>query len=253
MNCGHALVAARPCIGIGGRIDGRARRILEFSAARSRNEIHPCGREGDAHGGRFLEPVAALDTLFRQETAADDEVLPDRGAHGLKRFERQTQAVLERPAAIVRARIRARKERGHRIGVGVVNFDAVETGGLRALGGGGEQRRQRFRQVTNMRQFDVNDALAIALHERFELARGQRLSPTAFAERKQTRPHLGFARALASERTTVLIGHLQEALEKPRGFRTATHREEIDDLNEKPCPAAARCLTASTSRRSPPI
>jgi hypothetical protein len=82
-----------------------------------------------------------------------------------------------------------------------VKFDAIEAGGLSALGGGGEQRRQRFRQVTNMRQFDVNDALAIALHERFELARGQRLSPTAFAQREQTRPHLGFARALASDRT----------------------------------------------------
>ena len=103
-----------------------------------------------------------------------------------------------------------------------MKFDAIEAGGLSALGGGGEQRRQRFRQLTNMRQFNVNDALAIALHEPFELARGQRLSPTAFAQREQTRPHLGFARALASDRTAVLIGHLQEALKKFRGFRTAT-------------------------------
>lgn len=62
----HTFVAALPCIGIGSRSalyrdrqphDGRAGRVLELSAKRSRNEIHPCGREGDAQGGRFLEPL----------------------------------------------------------------------------------------------------------------------------------------------------------------------------------------------------
>ena len=104
-----------------------------------------------------------------------------------------------------------------------------------------------------MRQFDVNDALAIALHERFELARGQRLSPTAFAQREQTRPHLGFARALASDRTPVLIGHLQEALKKLRGFRTTTDREEIDDLNDQLRPAAARLPHGVHQAAQPPI
>ena len=113
-----------------------------------------------------------------------------------------------------------------------MKLDAVEAGGLRALRGGGEQRRQRLRQVADMRQFHVGHALAVTLHEGFELARGQRLSPPAFAEREQARPHLGFAGALRSDRAPMRVCHLQEALEEFRGFRTATDREEIDDLDE---------------------
>ena len=77
-----------------------------------------------------------------------------------------------------------------------MKFDAVEAGGLRAPRGGGEQRRQRLRQVANMRQFHVRNALPITLHEGFVLAVGKRLLPAGLSECKQACAHLRFAPAL---------------------------------------------------------
>ena len=119
-----------------------------------------------------------------------------------------------------------------------MKFDAVEARGLRAPRGGGEQRRQRLRQVANMRQFHVRHALAITLHEGFVLARRKRLLPAGLAELKQARAHLRFAPL--SDRAPVSVGHPQEALEKLRGLGTATDGQKIDELNEQPRLAAAR-------------
>ena len=56
-----------------------------------------------------------------------------------------------------------------------MQFDAVEAGLLRAQGGIGEQTGQHLRQVADMRQVHVGDALAIAEFQRFQFALGQDL------------------------------------------------------------------------------
>ena len=67
----------------------------------------------------------------------------------------------------------------------VVKLNAVKARGLCAPRGGRKQRRQRLRQVANMRQVHVRNAFAEALHERFVLASGQNLFPAGLAEFKQ--------------------------------------------------------------------
>ena len=89
-----------------------------------------------------------------------------------------------------------------------MKLDAVEARGRCAPRGGGEQRRQRLRQVANMRQFHVRNPLAETLHERFVLASGKRLSPAGFSKFKQTSADLRFASAARSDRAPVSIGHL---------------------------------------------
>ena len=96
----------------------------------------------------------------------------------------------------------------------VVKLNAVKARGLGAPRGGRKQRRQRLRQVANMRQLHVRNAFAEALHERFVLAGGQRLLPAGLAEFKQAGAHIRFAGASRSDRASVGIGHLQESLEK---------------------------------------
>ena len=119
-----------------------------------------------------------------------------------------------------------------------MKFDAVEARGLRAHRGGCEQRRQRLRQVANVWQFDVRDALPITLHEGFVLTGGKRLSPAGLPEFKQACAHRCLA--VLSDRAPVSVGHPQEALEKLRGLGAAPDRQKIDDLDEQPRPAAAR-------------
>lgn len=117
--------------------------------------------------------AAADDAFLRQETATDREVVAHLRAHGGVDLERQPHAALARSAIAVVARVGAREERRHGVGVGVVQFDAVEAGFPRPRRGVGEQRRQHSRQVADVGEMHVGDTLAIAIIQGFLLRRAQ--------------------------------------------------------------------------------
>ena len=66
-----------------------------------------------------------------------------------------------------------RQERGHRVGVGVVQLDAVEAGLLGAQGGCGKEFGQHLRQIANLRQVHIRHPFAVAITQRFPFARRQ--------------------------------------------------------------------------------
>ena len=188
-----------------------------------------------------VDRAAALDALVAEEPAAEHEVARRRararrdrpraaGARGLRASRRSR-----------RSRVFSRREeRRHRVGVGVVQLDAVEAGLLRARRRGGEQAGQHLRQLADVRQVHVGDALA-----RAEVA-----APRARAA-SSTQP------SSSSSKRGELLAHLGSSL-GPRG-RRARERElavrsviarkrwkylsgsgrrriaqEVDDLDEQP-------------------
>ncbi len=87
----------------------------------------------DAFGAR----QALLEILVGHQADADDEVRPDRLAHRVEHQEGEAQPVVERAAEGVVAPVGGRRpEAVHEMPVGL-ELDAVEAGGLHALGGGG--------------------------------------------------------------------------------------------------------------------
>ena len=147
---------------------------------------------------RVVDFVAALDAFLREKAAADNEVRRrPRARTRAKTSSGRRSAALERAAVAVVARIGAGEERGHRIGVRVMQFDAVEARRFRARRRVGEQARQELRQLADMRQIDVGDPLAIAvMSDSYSRAR-QRRCQRGLAEREQACAHFGLAAAFA--------------------------------------------------------
>jgi hypothetical protein len=88
----------------------------------------PARANGTPNAGRILHAGATLDALVGKEAAAHGHVAGHRRAHGPVDLQRQTHPVLAQAAVAVGARVDRRQERGHRVRMGVVQFDPVEAG-----------------------------------------------------------------------------------------------------------------------------
>ena len=132
----------------------------------------PGAGELDAEEHRVLDVGSARrSTSSREEPAADRPVRSDLRAHRPVDLERQAQPVLARAAVAVGAGVPPREERRHRVGVGVVQLDAVEARAPRPRRGRGEQPGQHPRQLGDVRQVDVGHPLPVSVGQRLELAR----------------------------------------------------------------------------------
>src|ERR1700730_554521 len=74
---GHAFIAAAARVRVGRLADFRVRRILEFPAARQRNEGHAGAAKHSREIRRVLDGAAGFDAVFREHAAADGVVRPD--------------------------------------------------------------------------------------------------------------------------------------------------------------------------------
>jgi len=207
-----------------------------------RQEIHSGAREGDAECGRVVERRSAVDAVLRKEAAADDVVGADLGAHALEDLERQAHAVFARAAVTVVARVQRRQERRHRVGVRVVQLDAVESRFARPAGGGGEQAGQHARQFADVRQLRIGDALACAHAQRLQLARVEYFGEPLRGQREQRVAHLRFRGIGEPERAPVPVGDRQVPAEEFRRLGPAPDRQEVDHLDEELRFAVARLV-----------
>ena len=135
--------------------------------------------------------------------------------------------MLARAAVAVAARVQPREERGHGVGVSVVQLDAVEAGLARAPAGLGEEAGQRERQVADLRQLHVHDALAVAEVERLELARRQhRLHEAAIVDQRveQVRADRVLGRVQPARRRTPRRPSALAGRRRPPGSARSTSR-----------------------------
>jgi hypothetical protein len=168
----HAFVAARPGVRIGGGADRRLLGVIEFAAARGRQKVHSGAREGGTEDDRIAYVAAARYAFVGEKAAADGKARADAATNFGEHFERQPQPIFARAAIAIIARVGAREKRSHRVGVRVVELDAVKAGLLGTHCGIGEQTRQHLRQFANMRMLHVGDALAITELQRFQFMLG---------------------------------------------------------------------------------
>src|SRR5262249_48059950 len=129
----------------------RLLRVVELTAFRDREEVETGASEFDAEPDRVPDPIALRDHLVAEKPNADRIIIADPPARRLVYFNRQTNPSPGGPAVTVVARIGHAQERGHRVSVRVVQFDAVKPGFSRPTGGGGEDAGQYFRQFRDMR------------------------------------------------------------------------------------------------------
>ena len=241
----HAFVTARARIGIGGLTDARLLRVVELAAARCRQKIETRARKGDTEIAGVLHRAPALDTFLGQKTAAERVIRADCFTHGGNDFQRQPRAPLERTAITVLARIGARQKRRHRIGVRVVQLDAIEARNFRAQGGGCEEIGQHVRQVADMRELHIRHALAMAMPQRFHFARRENSLEPLVRKHRELFAHVGLAHARRAERFAMRVRHTQELLEELVALRPPADRQKVDDLDQQlrmPAACLAYCI-----------
>jgi hypothetical protein len=244
---GHALVPARTGVRIRGVADLGLRGVVELSADGDRDEVAASAGEFDSESSGFLNSGAAIDGLVAEHPKADDVLARDRGARGGEHLERRAQTPFERASVAVLAGVRRGQQRGHRVGVRVVQLDAVEPRALGPARGVGEERRELLGQRADVREVRVGDALAGSVAEVFELARGEHSLERAFVERGERLAQGAVvadrARIEPGERAQTLsmtVGHLEKSLKELRGLGPAPDREKVDELYEEQSLAAGR-------------
>src|SRR5262249_56606960 len=165
----HALVARAPGVGIDRFADARLLGVLEAPALGDREIVHAGFGEARAEPRGVLDVAAAGDHVVTEVTDADDVIAADARAHRAQDFQRQAHAMLARAAVAVVPRVQPREKQRHPVALGLVQLDAVEAGLARAAAGLGEEARQHARQLADVGQVRVPDALAIAVVERLAL------------------------------------------------------------------------------------
>lgn len=128
-----------------------------------------------------------------------------------------------------------------------MELDAVEARLARPPRRRREEAREDLRELADVGEMHVPDALAVAVVERLELAVGQHGLERLAVRRQQELAHRGLGRlapALVVEPEGELaaqgIGDLEVAAEKRFALGPPAHREEVEHLDEEARPAAAR-------------
>jgi hypothetical protein len=160
---GHALVAARAGVWIRGFADFRLLGVIELPARGDAQVVEALARKGGAVSGRVFLRAPARDAFIAEEPRAHDEVRAHGVAHRLVDLEGEPQARVSVAAVPIGARVRGREKRRHGVRVGVMQLDAVETRGVGAGGGGGEEPREPRRQLGDVRQVGIRHALAVTV------------------------------------------------------------------------------------------
>src|SRR2546423_778105 len=184
--------------------------------------------------------TAIADDFVAEEAHANTVIRADPPAYLAVDFERQPHTVLAPPAITIRSRVGGTQERGHRVGVRVVQLDAIEAGLAGAHGGSGEDAGQYVWQLANVRQVHVGDALAVAIAQRFKLALVEHLFDQFVRRGGEKTANVRVIRdkpahvsgGLCKRRAMTLLQD-KETREEFLFLRAALDGEEIDDLNEQ--------------------
>ena len=249
----HALVAGGSRVGVRGLADVGLLRVVELATLADRQEVEAGACERLRIEAGVLDATAVFDYLIAEKARPDAETGVGARAHGGEDLERQSQAGLWRTTISIGAHVRAREERGHRIGVRVVQFDAIKAGRFGARRGVGEQDRQHARQFAKVRLVQVVHFFAEAEGEVTELARPQQRAQRRLVAGGELSPHGvvvgrgGSAKSFA-HRGAVVVVDWQEPREELRGFGPSANREEVEDLQQD-----ARLAAAALAHRSDQI
>ncbi len=165
----HAFVSAGTGVGVGRPPHLRLLRVLEFPTPGEREIIHPSLGEPRPKIFSVLHLAAAGYAIPRQVPAADHKISRNGGTDGVVHLERQANPVLSRASVSIVSIVQCRQKRRHRVGVGVVQLDAVESRRFRAGCGRAEDAGKLLGQLPNVRLMCVRDALAVPESKRFEL------------------------------------------------------------------------------------
>src|ERR1700722_18105394 len=139
--------------------------------------------------------------------------------------------------------------------MGVMELDSVEAGFPGASGGAGEQPRQLTRQLPDMLEMDVRDALACAVIQRLQFPELEHSLQIAARQRRQPAAQTHIVRAVQADRAdravrivslgrregaSMRLGERQEIRKVSRRIRAPPNGQKIDELNEQACFTVAR-------------
>jgi hypothetical protein len=226
-------------------------RIVELAASRQGDEIAAGSSQLCGKILRVRHRRAACNAFIRQDPCADDELRTGRRAHRTEDLERQSNPILARASIAVRSCVGRRQKGGHRVGVGVVQFDAVKARGARARRCLRKERRKRLRQVGDVRVFGVGDALPVTHAQRLELACAQHIREFAWLEHRESRAQLGVGSSRHVERAPVLLRDREKTLEEFVRIRTPANGQKIDELDEESRLSRARAADRLDQRSEP--
>ena len=120
---------------------------------------------------RVFDSTATGNHFIRQEPHANNVIVSYAISHFAINFERQTHAILSRSAvAISTIILRAQKPR-HRVSVRVVKLNSIKPCLACSLRSRSKNPRQLARQLANVLQVRVGNALAITETKRFQFTR----------------------------------------------------------------------------------
>ena len=242
----HALVSRAPGVRIDRLADLRLLGVLEPPALGDREIVDAPLGEAPTEPDRVVQSAAAFHDVVAEVADAHDVVAADPLADRGEGLQRQSHPVLARAAVAVGPRVQAREERRHRVGVRVVQLDAVEAGLAGAPGRFGEEGGKHPRQLADVVEVRVPDALTVAVVERLELAVVQHGLDRHSVGAHEELPHLAVGGAepppivepegdLRPQR----VGDGQIAAEELLGLGASSHRDEVDDLDEESRPSLA--------------
>ena len=239
---GDAFVAAGAGIGVGGLTDAWLLGVLETPAARQGKKIHAgAGEFGSVITG-ILDLGAPCYAVFGKEAAADRVVRANLLADPREDLQRQTHPCLAVAAVTICAVVGGRQERGHRVGMGVVQLDAVDAGFPGPAGGLREQLGQGLGQAGDVREMGVGDTFPLAHAQGIELAVGKNVCEGLLRQSGQMRADFVLRPVLGAQFQAVPVGDFEEAGKILFRLGAATHGEKIKALDKQPCVAFAGLL-----------
>ena len=136
-------------------------RVFKLAAFRERQKIHSRARKLHSEIDRILEAVATGNYLISEKANTQRVVITNHFAHGPKNFQGQADAILAHPAVAVVTVVERTQETGHRVGMRVMQLNAVKAGQARSASRGGKNVRQHPGQFAHMRQVGVGHMFAI--------------------------------------------------------------------------------------------
>ncbi len=259
----HALEPALAGVGIGRLSQGGLLRVLELPALAHREDVGAPAGELRPEPRGLLGTEAALDDLVPE--VADPDAVPRSHPrpHRRQDLPREPHAVLPRSPVAVGPEVERGEERGHRVGVGVVQLDAVEP---RLAGAGrrvGEEPGERLRKIPHVGDVHVPHALPMAEVEGLPLPRRQHPVEEGPRRRQQVLAHLGIRGREPSglpgglrESPAQVVRHGEVAPEIVLRGRPPADGEEVDDLDEEagvPSALAAHRLHEVAQAREEPV
>ena len=171
----------------------RPRTCRPSTARGSRSQRARARRRSSARRRRGCRPRCTSSQRKRQPTT---QARADARAHRGEHLERQPHALLARAAVAVGARVQRREERRHRVGVRVVQLDAVEAGRFARAAASANSPGSTRGSSRMCGRCDVGHPLAVALNRSASSSRASRTASSSSSSSVASRAHVGLGAPL---------------------------------------------------------